>query len=1710
MIVALVQDDIFGRRAESAPDAIAAEFGGERLRYDEFAARSAWLAAELSRRGVGRGAIVGVALRPCLELPVAVSAIVRAGAAWLPLDPGYPAERLRFMIEDSGVKVVLGEPGLAGTDVEVLDPAVAAAPSSGPGEVPGQQPDPDDLAYVIYTSGSTGQPKPVAVTHAGLANMARAQHSAFGVTTGDRVLQFAPTSFDASVFEMTMALHAGATLVLAARADIAPGPGLADFLRDKRISHVTLPPSVLATLPSTTLPDLTVLVCAGEALPGHLVDTWQPGRRMFNAYGPTEVTVWATLAEVVAGTGKPTIGMAVDGVRAMVVDSRLRPVPAGGQGELAIGGRGVARGYLGRPALTAKQFVPDPWSREPGGRMYLTGDRVTLRPDGNLEFVGRIDHQAKIRGFRVEPDEIAHRLADCPGVTDAVVIVREAAAGPELVGYATGSHLDPAMLRADLARWLPSHMVPSVVVVLDSMPLTPSGKIDREALPVPRRDPAVSPGRAPRTPTEQAVADLVSTLLGIERVSTDDSFFALGGHSLLAGRLAARVRDELGRELPLEQVYQTPTIEAMARAIDMADATVAVPPLRAGAAGPGDPVPLSFPQQRIWFLEELSPGNPAYRAQAALELRGPLDADVLQRVLTEIVRRHEAMRTAFEAAEGVPAQTVLPPMPVPLPVADLTRLTRAEREHRRGELIAEAMREPFDLAAPPLVRWLLIRLSERSHTLVHVEHHLIHDGWSYALFLRELQALYCAFVDGQPSPLPEPTVRYADFVRWQRDWLRGGVLDAYLRHWTAELADSPAALELPTDRPRPLAQSFAGAAQRIDLPAHLCRALRRYSQEHQVTLFATMLSGFAVLMSRYSGQQDVVIGSGMADRRLAEIEQMIGMVVNTVPLRVDLAGQPDFDLLTRRVQAVIGRAQQWQDVPLDRLVAALAPVRDPSRNPLFQVMFSFHDSHIPELRFAGLRGSVLELHNGSAKTDLNIVVIPRAEQRAGHGIGDDTAPITLIWEYATDLFDGPSMSAMAGHFSTLLAAAVASPGTACERLPLMTEAESRSILAASSGPVTPFPANRTITQLFAEQAASRPDAAAIVSGGLTCSYADLDRRSGQLAQLLRTAGVGRETPVGVLLERGAEMITALLAILKAGGAYVPMDPRYPAERLSWMLADAGVPVVVSRGDLRARIAGSPARVLALDEMATELAAAPEAAADPAARPDDLAYVLFTSGSTGRPKGVLIEGSAVLRLVCETDYVSFGPDERIAQIADPSFDAFTFEVWGALLHGGAVCVIPTDVLLTSGGLRQAIRAQGVTSMFITAALYNEVISQHADAFAGMTNLLVGGEALNVAKIRQLTGEAPAHRPARLLNGYGPTETTTFAVCGLIENVPPDAASVPIGRPIANTSAYVLDRHLRPVPVGVTGELFIGGPGVGRGYANRPAQTAEVFLPDPFTGGGSRMYRTGDMVRYRRDGKIEFIGRSDGQVKIRGFRVEPGEVEAVLGSHPQIGQAVVVTEEAPSGRRLVAYVTPAGPDSVLSSTDLREYLTAKLPRYLVPGSIVRLPAIPLTSSGKVDRAALSRLDPAQTAPAGSGGTVRADGGGDPGRQAPPPSRTERELSRLFASLLGVPTVGITDDFFAIGGHSLLAMRLVAQCNEVLRADVALSDFLKAPTVAGLALAVRAAHDRRPDRAPGSPAVRTAADADERLLRRLDTLTDSEVDALLQDLAHDESGR
>jgi amino acid adenylation domain-containing protein len=1087
--------------------------------------------------------------------------------------------------------------------------------------------------------------------------------------------------------------------------------------------------------------------------------------------------------------------------------------------------------------------------------------------------------------------------------------------------------------------------------------------------------------------------------------------------------------------------------------------------------GPRDRlVPLSRQQQRVWFFEQLSPGNLAYSTQATVSLHGEVDTGVLRAALDEIVRRHEVLRTAIVTVDGVAMQQLVAGVTAPLRVLDVP----AEQAE---EVITAELRRPFDLTRPPLARWVLLRHSGGENTLVYAEHHIVHDGWSQGVLLAELGVLYQAFAAGEPSPLPEPAAQYADYARWQRDWMQGEVLKAHADHGAAMLAGAPHVLELPADHPRPPVKSFRGAAPRIEVPAELSRALRSFSRQHRVSLFATMYAGFAALLYRYTGQQDMLVGTGAANRSLPELQKMLGMIVNTLVLRTKVSGQMSFKDLLDQVQQTVADTLAWSDTPVDAVIDAIGPARDASRTPLVQVIFTFHDSAVPDLDFGGLTGAVTERENGAAMCDLTVMVVPRAAQRLGREPRPEDDDLTLVWEYSTDLFDEPTMTRMAAHYLNLLADALAMPSTQIGDLRLLDDAELARLDSWSRGPAGTdgYPSDATIPARFAAQVVANPDATALAAGRTAISYAELDRRSNALAWLLRRRGVSTDTPVAVAIERGPDLITALLAVLKAGGGYLPVDPASPPPRVAAMIAAAGARLVLAAGTAATTMTPLPGvdvlRVdgiglaepapadpapadpaladpaLAENGLATDGSAVDGSAAPPdAAHPLSLAYISFTSGSTGVPKGVAIPQRAVIRLISHPTFASLGPGERVLQMAPVAFDASTLEIWGPLLTGGTVVLAPPGPL----GLAEMaalLRTGGVTLAWLTAGLFDQLAETDLDAIAGVPLVLAGGDALTPDTVRAVL----AHRRGRpLVNGYGPTENTTFTSCHVMTDPGQAGPAVPIGRPIQHTTVRILDDRMSPVPAGVTGELYTGGDGLARGYAGNAAATARAFVPDP-AGQGTRLYRTGDLARWRGDGIIEFAGRADDQVKIRGFRVEPGEVAAVLRSHPAVRDAVVIVTSGGGPRRLIGYVTPAdGQDpGTLRPAQLRDFLAHRLPDYLIPAGFKTIGRLPLGASGKVDRHALPAPDHDTRGPA-----------------TPPRGATEERLAEIWSLLLPEDSgdqIGREDDFFAFGGDSLLAARLIFRIAEAFGVELRLATFYQSRTLAACAAAIDAARSQ-----------------------------------------------
>jgi amino acid adenylation domain-containing protein len=1495
---------LFEARAAERPDAPAVLFRGRATSYAELDRRAGALAGRLCALGVGPDVRVAVLMEGGPELATALLAVLKAGGAYVPLDPEYPAERIRYVVEDSRAALLLThapaahrlpDPPVPVLRVDEAEEDAAAAPL--PPRVPAEA-----LAYVIYTSGSTGRPKGVGVPHRALVAYARAQGARQGLGPADRVAQLSSIGFDVSAGEIFPTWAAGGAVVFRPAGVPSLGPAFFRWMADEGVT-VADPPTALWHVwvddleASGQAPpeSLRLVMPAGERARPAALERWRrlaPRARWLNGYGPTEATVIATVHEPAPDeAGEVAIGTGLGGTRAHVLDAALRPAAGGEAGELFLGGPAVARGYLGRPALTAERFLPDPFAGVPGARMYRTGDRARRRPDGALEYLGRLDDQVKVGGFRVEPGEVEAVLASHPRVAQAAVTApRDAEGAARLAGYVVprpGESVGEGELRRWLRARLPGYMVPATLTVMDALPRNEHGKVDRRALLAPSA--AADAGAPPRTETEAALVEIWREVLGAPALGVDDDFFDLGGHSLLGMQVLSRVRRRFGVELPVRALFDAPTPARLAELVDAsAGAGDPLPPLV--PADRSGPLPLSFAQQRLWFLYQMEPESPFYNIPAAVRLTGALDVDALRRALAEVVRRHEAVRTTLHVGAEGSVQVVHPaPDDFPLPVADLRVFPRAWAEGEVRRLAADEAETPFDLRRDLLLRALLVRMAGEEHVLVLNLHHVAGDGWSVDVLFRELAELYGAFRAGLPSPLAELPVQYADYAVWQREWLSGEALEGQLAYWRERLAGAPAVLELPADRPRPALQSYRGEVRSFEVPPAAAARLRELARGEDATLFMVLLAAFSLVLHRLSGADDLVVGAPVAGRARPEVEGLIGFFVNTMALRVDASGDPSFRELVRRVRETTLEAYAHQDLPFERVVEELHPERTLGHHPLFQVVLALQNVPRAAAVPAGLTLELEDVDSGTAKFDLFLELV---EEGGG---------LRAKLEYATDLWGEEGARRIAALFLRLLDAAAAEPDARLTALGAVTEEERRELLALGAGHAADAAAAAVPVHLrVAGQARARPAATAVRSGARELSYAALDAAANRLAHHLRALGVGPEAVVGVCLERGTDLVVAALAALKAGAAYLPLDPALPPHRIATMVADAAAAVVVTAGRLRDRAGGAAPAVVALDGDAEAIARRSDRDPGVAISPDSLAYVVFTSGSTGRPKGVAVPHRGLSGLVAwHVRAFGVGPDDRASVMAGVGFDASVWEVWPYLAAGAALHVVPDDARLSPAELRGWLADEGVTLAFAPTPVAELLLDGEWPAPLHLRALLAGGDRLHARPSARL--------PFAVHNNYGPTEASVVATSGVVG---PDEAGLPgIGGPVAGARVYVVDAALRLVARGAPGELLVGGQGVARGYLGRPGATAESFVPDPWAEApGARAYRTGDRVRWRADGTLEFLGRVDRQVKVRGHRVELGEVEAVLAAHPGVAAAVVEPREGGAGPVLSAYVVP----------------------------------------------------------------------------------------------------------------------------------------------------------------------------------------------------------
>ncbi|MDC0766868.1 non-ribosomal peptide synthetase [Streptomyces sp. HD] len=1642
--------DLLAQQAARTPDAPAliADDGSPALDHATLHARANRLARLLISHGVGPEHLVGVALDRGTDLVVALLAVLKAGAAYVPLDTGYPAERLAFMVEDAEPTLVLTATDTArvlpsGVPLLLVDTDTSAFDSVELTDEDRLRPlCPEHPAYVIHTSGSTGRPKGVVVPHAGIVNRLLWMQETYGLGPGDRVLQKTPASFDVSVWEFFWPLITGAMLVLA-----RPGghrdPGyLAELIRDRRVTTVHFVPSMLRVFLDDPAAGqargiLRRIVCSGEALPSELAERCAeslPGTELHNLYGPTEaavdVTAWPCADGTRSAAGSVPIGRPVWNTRTLVLDAALRPVPPGVPGELYLGGAQLARGYLRRPGLTADRFVADPYG-PPGARLYRTGDLVRWTVQGALEFLGRSDDQVKIRGFRVEPGETEAAVAALPGVSQAAVTVRQDQPGePRLVAYAVphpGAALEPLRVRQDLKATLPEHLLPAVVVLLDALPLTPNGKLDRAALPAPDLS-GLTTATAPRTEAEATLCALFADLLELPAVGIHDEFFTLGGHSVLATRLVARIRAELGAVLPLRAVFDTPTVAALAPLLT-APAAERRPALR--PARRPDPVPLSSAQARLWFLYRLEGPSPTYNIHTAVRLTGPLDSDALRAALDDVVARHEALRTVFPDDDGTPYQRILTDASVPFEMVPAGAGAGAGAGF--GELDAllrEAAAYSFALDAEIPVRATLYSLGPDEHVLLLLVHHIATDGWSAEPMLRDLETAYAARARGDRPDWPPLAVQYADHTLWQRQLLdEGGAAEPELDYWVRQLESLPEELQLPVDRPRPAVAGYGAGAVDFDLGPDVHAALRDLAAEAGGTVFMALQAALAVLLSRLGAGDDIPLGTPVAGRGDAALDDLVGLFVNTLVLRTDLSRDPTFRTLLARVRETDVDAYAHQDLPFERLVDALAPARSMGRHPLFQVMLAHQQVPDRTRDFAGLTLSEVRVDFYTAKTDLAFHVFERA----------DGGGITGSLVHSSDLYDRASAQDMVERFVRLVGELARRPDLPVALADVLTRRERARMLGEWNDTAHPMPAT-TLTALVEEQAAKSPGLTAVeygIEGGTRLTYAELNARANALARQLTSLGVGPERCVGIHLERSVEMVVGLLAVLKAGGAFVPLEPSWPARRIVEVSRNAALTAVLGRPG-NATVFGDDAPPFV--EVRLDGPQEPDNPAVPV-DPEGLAYVIHTSGSTGVPKGAMIRHRAIAhRLLWQRGLLGFGTDDAALFKAPLGFDISINEIFLPLVNGGRVVIAEPGGERDVDYLLDTVERHRVTFTYLVSSMLDLLLE--LDGFArrarSLRHVWCGGEVLTP----ELFARFRTASPAVMYHGYGPAEAT-IGVSHVVYRTGAIRSAVSIGRPNGNTRLYVLDDRLQPVPVGVPGELYAGGVYLGRGYVNDPRRTADHWVADPFGPPGERLYRTGDLVRWQRDGTLEFLGRADNQVKIRGMRVELEEIEAILEQHPGVRRGVVVIrEDAPGVKQLAGYCLAA--EELEELDELHGWLRERLPEHMVPRTLTALDAFPLLPSGKVDRGSL---------PAPVTTTSVA-----PARE--PAGERERQLCELFASVLGVARVDVDDNFFELGGDSIVSIRLVTLAR---RAGMALSprQVFQTPTPAGLAAAASAEH-------------------------------------------------
>ncbi|PEP56461.1 amino acid adenylation domain-containing protein [Bacillus pseudomycoides] len=1641
------------KQVSKSPDSIAVICDGIELTYKELNEQVNQLAHFLLERGVQSKEFVALAFPRSVEMVIGMLAVLKTGAAYLPIDPEYPEDRITYILSDAKPACILTHSSVLG-DLPNGDhiTRVVLDNQDTKEELRGYQKNnldsfdgaaPLNPAYTIYTSGSTGKPKGVVVPMQSLSNFLLAMQDQFSLHVNDRLLAVTTFAFDISALEIYLPLISGASVQIAQKEAVQDSSALTEIIQKENITIMQATPTLwhaLVTDYPERLIGLKVLV-GGEALPSNLASRLKElNCHVTNLYGPTETTIWSTFMDMnEEESGTPSIGRPIWNTEVYVLDAGLQPVPPGVVGELYIAGTGLANGYLGRPELTAERFVANPYGK-PGTRMYRTGDLVKWRKDGSLDYVSRADHQIKIHGFRIELSEVETVLSQHPHVEQVVVIVREDRPGDKrLVAYIVpdaDGNLDLAEIRTYAGGSLPGYMIPSAIMMMSELPLTPNGKINRKVLPAPDFNLLVSE-RVARNPQEEILCDLFAEVLSIARIGIDDNFFEIGGHSLLASRLMGRIRETLGVELGIGKLFESPTVAELVKQLD---STQSARPAIQKVERPRE-VPLSFAQRRLWFLNCLEGPSPTYNIPVVIRMSGELNREALQAAFYDIVDRHETLRTIFPNTLGTSHQQILETNE-----ANPTLIVTQTTDSELPKVLAEAVRYSFNLAEEPAIRMELFEINPDEHVLLVLLHHIVGDGWSLNPLSRDIATAYQAHCKGESVQWKSLPVQYADYALWQQELLgnesaQGSLISQQIEFWKEELKGLPAQLELPTDYQRPVETSYCGETIDFHVNPELHERLLELARKNGVSLFMILQSGLAALLTRLGAGTDIPIGSPIAGRSDDALGDIVGLFVNTLVLRTDTSGDPSFSELLSRVRKVNLSAYEHQDVPFERLVEVLNPVRLRNSHPLFQIMLAFQNTPEATLDIPNLETHLEIKSVGSSKFDMTIEISERSTSE-----GQPNGLHGLL-EFSTDLFKRETVQKLVSRFIHLLEDAVEDPEQPIGRLEILDEEERQTVLEKWNGGFQIAP-EMTLPELFEKQVRLTPDATAVVFEDTTLTYEELNKRSNKLARLLIEKGVGPEQMVALAIPRSVDMVVSLLAVLKAGAGYLPLDPDYPSDRISFMLSDARPVCMITNTQVTIESAETVTIVVDDFKIMETLNKYGEENIENVERiqplsPLHIAYVIYTSGSTGRPKGVMIPHQNVIRLLGATDHwFQFDSEDVWTMFHSYAFDFSVWEIWGPLLYGGRLVVVPHTVSRSPREFLNLLVQEKVTVLNQTpSAFYQLMQADRENVELGqklsLRYVVFGGEALELSRLEDWYSRHPENSP-KLINMYGITETTVHvSYIELDQNIVSLRANSLIGCSIPDLKVYVLDNYLQPVPPGVVGEMYVAGAGLARGYLGRAGLTAERFIADPYGKPGTRMYRTGDLARWCQDGTLDYIGRADHQIKIRGFRIELGEIEAVIMQHSHVEQvAVIVREDQPGDKRLVSYIVSSEHVNI-DTAEMRQYVGLSLPDYMVPYAFVMISELPLTPNGKLDRKALP-------APGFMVSTISRG----------PRTPKEEILCDLFTEVLNLPRIGIDDGFFDLGGHSLLAVQLMSRIREALGVELSIGSLFAVPTVAGLA--------------------------------------------------------